>query len=233
MIMFIYNTPAYLCMAVYLHYIGERWYTDKAFIKEGKESKVQRLTSYSMVKKLFEQRAEIYYARYDKERCYARVFAKGEVIGIASTAPYLRKIMEEHGILGNYTLEVRRCGSCYSMSLDMDHDEIVQILNSIPKDEQRRYKWFISTNIQEYNTAIDNVIEYKVRQRKLIVKDIHFTRGFIKLSGIGYKEGSKGILKLIKQHRLRNSVGYDDMNRYKIDMSKYGSLDRWLGGITC
>jgi len=169
-------------MAIYLHYVGERWYTDERFIKEGKDMGVQRLTSYAMVKKLFNERAIIYYARYDRNRNYARVFAKGKVTGVASTSMTFRKILRDkiHKQGGIWTKEVRGCGTCYSCIVFIDEEDIDKILDEIPKDEQRRCRWFILSDIEPYTTAIDNRIKYKVKTRHIIVYDIAFTRGFIR-----------------------------------------------------
>ena len=222
-------------MAIYLHYVGERWYTDERFIKEGKDMGVQRLTSYAMVKKLFNERAIIYYARYDRNRNYARVFAKGKVTGVASTSMTFRKILRDkiHKQGGIWTKEVRGCGTCYSCIVFIDEEDIDKILDEIPKDEQRRCRWFILSDIEPYTTAIDNRIKYKVKTRHIIVYDIAFTRGFIKLSG--GKEGNigKAILKIIKMHKLRDSDEYDDViGKAKVDLSQYTQLDKWLGGVS-
>ncbi|MEM1560525.1 MAG: hypothetical protein QW101_08310 [Ignisphaera sp.] len=216
-------------MAVYLHYIGKRWYTKESFIKEGKEMDVQRLTSFSMARRLFKEKATIYYAVYNNKRNYAEVFAKGKVIGIASTMPYLRKLVKDD--IG-YVFESRRCGTCFSSIIIKDDEEIIKILEQIDEREARRYRWFIVTDIIEYNSAIDNKIEYKVRQRQIIVSDIGFTRGFIKLcGGISEIRHDKSILKIIKMHKLRNSSNFDDTNaNVKVDTSRYTQLDNWLGG---
>jgi hypothetical protein len=222
-------------MAVYLHYIGKRWYTDEQFIKEGKRYNVQRLTSYSMVCKLLRDLAVIYYARYDKERGYAKVFAKGRVIGYATTHPYLKeKIINENYEV--WSLEVRGCGSCYTATyhysnyLDMLHDLMAM------KKEANKYRWFILTDIEPYTSSIDNVIEYKARNNKVIVRDIRFTRGFICLNGSKRIDDTVDELegKAIKMHKLHNKEIYDDVRtKPTIDLSRYTQLDRWLGGVQC
>jgi hypothetical protein len=223
-------------MAVYLHYVGERWYTDERFIQEGKDMGVQRLTSYTMVKKLFNERAIIYYARYDRNRNYARVFAKGKVTGVASTSMTFRSILgdkvHKEG-QGMWTREVRRCGTCFSCIIFMDEEEIDKVLEEIPKEEQHKSRWFILSNIEPYNTGIDNRIEYKVKTRHIVVHDIAFTRGFIKLCGGKDGKIGKAIMKAIKMHRLRDSNEYDDViSKVKVDLSKYTQLDKWLGGVS-
>jgi hypothetical protein len=217
-------------MAIYLHYVGERWYTDEQFIKEGKEMRVQRLTSFTMAKKLFKEEAIVYYARYDKERRYARVFAVGKVIGIGSTMPYLRKLVKENTV---YTYENRRCGTCFSTVVFMSHKELADMLYNIDEKEARRYRWFTITDIEPYQSSIDNVIEYKVKKKQIIIKDIQFTRGFINIGGGSSEKEAKYILKIIKMHRLRDNKYYDDV-RYTVDTSRYTQLDNWLGGgISC
>jgi hypothetical protein len=216
-------------MAVYLHYVGERWYSkDEQFINEGKEMGVQRLTSFNMVKKLFKEKAIIYYARYDR-RGYARVFAIGKVIGIASTMHKFRNIVKEGGL---YNFENRGCGTCYTYTISLDNKEIERLLDKIDDKEARRYRWFILTDIEHYNASIDNVIEYKVKEKKMIVKDILFTRGFIKIRGGGNNKVKygKGMLKVIRMHKLKGSKNTDDI-RYTVDTTKYKTLDTWLGGI--
>jgi hypothetical protein len=222
-------------MAVYLHYVGERWYTDERFMQEGKDIGVQRLTSYAMVKRLFNERATIYYARYDRKRNYARVFAKGRVTGVASTSMTFRNLIggKVHKLGGVWTREVRRCGTCFSCIVFIDEEDIDKILEEIPEDEQRRCRWFILSDIEPYATAVDNRIEYKVKTRHIVVHDITFTRGFIKLGG--GKDGNigKAILKAIKMHRLKGSNEYDDViGKTKVDLSQYTQLDKWLGGVS-
>jgi hypothetical protein len=221
-------------MAIYLHYVGKRWYDEESFIKEGKEMDVQRLTSFSMAKRLFKEKATIYYAVYDKQRNYARVFAKGKVIGVASTMPYLRKLVKDDIV---YVFESRRCGTCFSSILVKDDEEIIELLEQIDEKEANKYRWFIVTDITEYNSAIDNKVEYKARQRQIIVSDIGFTRGFIKLcGGTNEVKHGKAILKIIKMHKLRDNNNYDDIKtKAKVDTSRYTQLDNWLGsgGISC
>jgi hypothetical protein len=221
-------------MAVYIHYVGQI-YTDDGFIKEGKRCNIQRLTSYRMVCKLVRDLAVIYYARYDKERGYAKVFAKGKVIGYATTHPYLKEKIINEGYAA-WSLEVRGCGSCYTATyyysnhIDMLHD-----LMAMRKDADK-YRWFILTDVEPYTSSIDNIIEYKIRTRKIVVKNIGFTRGFICLSGRNYLDDMVDRLegRAIKMHKLYNKDGYDDVRTKPIvDLSGYTQLDRWLGGISC
>jgi hypothetical protein len=221
-------------MAIYLHYIG-KVYTDNEFIKEGKRCNIQRLTSYRMVCKLVRDLAVIYYARYDKERGYAKVFAKGKVIGYATTHPYLKeKIINENYAV--WSLEARGCGSCYVATYHYsNHNDMLHDLMAMRKDADK-YRWFILTDVEPYTSSIDNVIEYKVRTRKIVVKDIGFTRGFICLSGRNYLDDMVDRLegKAIKMHKLYNKDGYDDVRTKPIvDLSGYTQLDRWLGGVPC
>jgi hypothetical protein len=232
--MFIYHIHTYLCMAVYLHYVG-KVYTDSEFIKEGKKCNIQRLTSYSMVCKLVRDLAVIYYARYDKERGYARVFAKGKVIGYATTHPYLKEKIINEGYQ-SWALEIRGCGSCYTASYTYsNHIDMLHDLMAMRKDANK-YRWFILTNIEPYTSSIDNIIEYKVRSKKMIVKDIGFTRGFICLSGRNYLDDMVDQLegRAIKMHKLHNKNDYDDIrSKTTIDLSSYTQLDKWLGGVSC
>jgi hypothetical protein len=216
-------------MAIYLHYIGKQMYEkDEYFIREGKRLNVQRLTSYNMVRKLIKSMATIYYARYE-QRGYARVFAKGKVIGYATSHPYLKEKIINEGY-GRWSLEVRGCGSCYTATyFSNSHEEMIQDLENM-KYNANRYRWFILTDIEPYNTAIDNKITYNVRKRQIIVQDIEFTRGFICLNGIDEKtEINRFECKAVKMHRLKNRNEYDDI-KPRIDLSGYTQLDNWLGG---
>jgi hypothetical protein len=101
------------------------------------------------------------------------------------------------------------------------------------KDDANRYRWFILTDIEPFNTAIDNKITYNVRKRQIIVQDIEFTRGFICLNGSNKKGNIERLEgKAVKMHKLKNRNEYDDI-KPRIDLSRYTQLDKFMEGLTC
>jgi hypothetical protein len=222
-------------MAIYLAFIGKQYYNKARFIQEGLKYGVQRLAPFNLVYKLYLTKSIVYYAFFNDKYNVAQVFAKGKVNGVASTDPYVKKLLEREGSV-SYVYESRGCGSCYSAKYVLDDQDIIRILNAVKermKNNTHSYRWFYLSDIQEYDTNVDNLISYKVKKRMIEVSDIHFTRNLVKLNGIDtyvIHDSKQGIVKSIVKHRLKgkdiDDIRYD--SKPIVDLSKYTNLDRWL-----
>jgi hypothetical protein len=224
-------------MAVYLSFIGKRYYTKERFIKEGVKYGVQRVAPFNLVYSLFRSKSIVYYSFMNEEYNIAQVFAYGKVNGIATTDPEIHQLLRNKCGASGYTYEHRGCGSCYTTSYPLSYEEILEILEVAKnryKEGKNMYRWFYLTDIDVYDTAIDNVMQYKVRAKQIVVSDIAFTRSLIMLNGIDVNVSDPNyIMKSVIRHRLKGSNEIDDIKKTKatVDTSKYTSLDRWMVGL--
>jgi len=224
-------------MAVYLSFIGKRYYTKERFIREGVKYGIQRIAPFNVVYNLYKSKSTVYYAFMNEEYNVAQVFAIGKVNGVATTDAYINdKIRAKYGNT-QYYYEHRGCGSCYTASYTLDDTEILKLLDEAKeryKNSKVSYRWFYLTDIDAYDTTIDNVIQYKPKTKQIIVKDIVFSRNLIKLNGLDTSDSSsKYIIKSVIRHRLRGRE-IDDIkpkSKTTVDTSKYTNLDRWTVGL--
>jgi hypothetical protein len=94
-------------MKVWLHYIGDRYYSKDKFIREASRYFAQRAVPFTVLKGM-KSGDIIYYAKYNKQLGIAEVFAKGRIIGFSTTYDVAKKLRlkEELDII-----EIRReCG---------------------------------------------------------------------------------------------------------------------------
>lgn len=195
-------------MSIYLHFIGEKTYPrDSDFIAEAVKKGAQRACSYRLLKQMVNEAAVIYYARYESGK--ARVFAKGKVIGVSTDYP-LSLGDNEHT---KWRYESRGCGSYLTKTWQVE--DLQGFLEDLEyregADKLAKWKWFLNTDIESYNTLIMYLISYT--KQGMNVKQIQFTRGFIKLYGKGSERRgwvAKELAQYKKDKRRRNkSILYD------------------------
>lgn len=201
-------------MAIYLNYVGRGAYSSaNKFIEEAKKYRAQRACSYSMLKQLLLSNAVVYYARYmeedEEEEDWAWVFAKGRAIGLATTMQIktglgekVREVLDEGYIGGKAIGWVERgCGSykvIESITIK-DFRRLFELIESnYSKEQINAHKWFIITDIEEYNAEIRYLIKYK--KGKIISKGIEFSRGFICLCGYADKR-NRGVAQVIDYYK--------------------------------
>jgi len=223
-------------MKVWLHYIGDRYYSKERFIKEASKYFAQRAVPFNVLKGM-KSGDIIYYAKYNKQLGIAEVFAKGRIIGFSTTYDVARKLRlrEELDII-----EIRReCGYivCNRIVTDKTTEELINDLCMV-EDERilRAHKWFILTDIEPYDSVIQYILYYKVNKLKKVIvqhEQIKFTRGYVLLCNDStsvnledkyymqisrYSERTKGLFKF-----------KEPKEKAKTD-NKIKRLDEWLKG---
>jgi hypothetical protein len=222
-------------MGVYLSFIGKKYYNKERFIVEGLKYGVQRIAPFNVVYNLYKNKSIVYYAFMNEKYNVAKVFAYGNVIGVATTDQYINnKMKAKYGNI-KYKYEHRGCGSCYAASYTVDYNDILELLEEAKeryRNSKVSYRWFYLTDIDVYDTTIDNIIEYKPKAKHMIVKDVLFSRNLIKLNGVHCSgKSSKYAIKSVIRHRLKGK-GIDDIKpKIVVDTSKYTNLDRWIVGL--
>jgi hypothetical protein len=172
-------------MKVWLHYIGDRYYSKDKFIREASRYFAQRAVPFTVLKGM-KSGDIIYYAKYNKQLGIAEVFARGRIIGFSTTYDVAKKLglKEELDII-----ELRReCGYviCNRVITDKTVEQLINDLCMV-EDERvlRAHKWFILTDIELYDCIIQYIIYYKVNKalKKVTVQydKVKFTRGYILL----------------------------------------------------
>jgi len=221
-------------MKVWLHYIGDRYYSKERFIKEASKYFAQRAVPFTVLKGM-KSGDIIYYAKYNKQ-LGAEVFAKGRIIGFSTTYDIAKKLRlrEELDII-----EIRReCGYivCNRIVTDKTVEQLINDLCMV-EDERilRAHKWFILTDIEPYDSVIQYIIHYKVNKalKRVIVhhEQIKFTRGYILLgadnANINLEE--KYYMQ-ISRYSERTKGLFRFKPKEKATDNKIKSLDEWLKG---
>lgn len=221
---------------IYLNYVGYGAYKqDDEFIAESKKYGAQRAVSFTMLKRLVSTEARIYYARFETYQGSnrARVFAYGDVIGFSTTMP-LEMLAILDGNAGEWHSVVRGCGSYLIKEIVVsDLTETIEHIEKLYGDKVNAFKWFIRTNIHEYDSVIDIILTYKAREKKIYADEIVFTRAMICLNGLGLSNKYKGTVGIIKQYRHYNN-DIEDIHKERIVEGhevlglKYMRLDNFM-----
>jgi hypothetical protein len=225
-------------MKVWLHYIGDRYYSKSEFIREASKYFAQRAVPFTVLKGM-KSGDIIYYAKYNKQLGIAEVFAKGRIIGFSTTYDVAKKLRlkEELDII-----EIRReCGYilCNRIVTDKTVEELINDLCMVENEHVlRAHKWFILTDIMPYDSVIQYIIYYKVNKalKRVIVQHdkIKFTRGYILLgankTNINVKDEDKYYMQISRySEKTKGLFRYKEpKEKPKTDTIK--RLDEWLGG---
>jgi hypothetical protein len=224
-------------MKVWLHYIGDRYYSKEKFIREASRYFAQRAVPFTVLKGM-KSGDIIYYAKYNKQLGIAEVFARGRIIGFSTTYNVAGKLKlrEELDII-----EVRReCGYivCNRIVTDKTVQELINDLCMV-EDERilRAHKWFILTDIEPYDSIIQHIIYYKVNKalKKVTVHTdkIQFTRGYILLcaDNVSVNLEDKYYMQISRySERTKGLFRFKEPKEKSNADNKIKSLDEWLRG---
>ena len=223
-------------MKVWLHYIGDRYYSKDKFIREASKYFAQRAVPFTVLKGM-KNGDIIYYAKYNKQLGIAEIFARGKIIGFSTTYNVAGKLRlrEETDVI-----ELKReCGYviCNRIVTDKTVEELVNELCMV-EDERvlRAHKWFILTDIEPYDSVIQYIIYYKVNKalKKVTVHadKIKFTRGYILLSADNTSVNleDKYYMQISRySERTKGLFRFKEPKEKPKSDSKVKRLDEWLG----